>query len=118
MALVEQTTPPGYDDWAKRAKELLSKTTAEQFRVHSGRVDGSEARTVKLGDRVFVVGTRHGVADNRVEEWDGEINEGPEMEGVRTEEERKDQVVWAERQPLESHEKIEWEDEPQLTADQ
>lgn len=117
MALVEQYTPPGYEAWAVKARELVSKN-AEQFRVASGRVDGSEARTVKLGDRIFVVGSKHLAGDERMEEWDGEENEGGELEGIRTAAERADQVIWAERKPLEDHEKIEWEDEPQLTADQ
>ncbi|KAM3538986.1 hypothetical protein ARSEF1564_008102 [Beauveria bassiana] len=117
MALVEQYTPPGYEAWAAKARELV-KNNAEQFRVASGRVDGSEARTVKLGDRIFVVGSRHLPGDERTEEWDGEENEGGELEGIRSPAERADVAVWAERKPLEDHEKIEWEDEPQLTADQ
>lgn len=117
MAIVEAQVPPGYDEWATRAKQLVGKS-AEQFRVNSGRIDGSEARTVKLGNRVFIVGQRHEAKDVRLEEWDGEEDEGGELEGIRTPEERKDQVTWAERKPLEDHEQIEWEDEPQLTADQ
>lgn len=117
MSLVEKTEPPGYTEWAARARELVSKNK-EQFRVASGRVDGSEARTVRLGDRVFVVGAKHAAGDVREEEWDGEEDEGPELEGIRTPAEREDQVIWAERKPLEDHEKIEWEEEPQLTAEQ
>lgn len=117
MSLVEKVIPPGYEEWAVRAKALIAKNP-EQFRVSSGRVDGSEARTVKLGDRVFIVGSKHEEGDPRLEEWDGEEDEGGELEGIRTPAERKDQVVWAERKPLEDHEKVEWEDEPQMTADQ
>ncbi|KAG6017737.1 hypothetical protein E4U54_004268 [Claviceps lovelessii] len=117
MNLVDGFVPAGYDAWAAKAKELISKNP-EQFRVTSGRVDGSEARTVKLGDRVFVIGAKHEAGDVRYEEWDGEADEGGELEGIRTPAERKDQVLWAERKPLEDHEKIDWEDEPQLTADQ
>ena len=117
MGLVEQFIPPGYDEWAVKAKELVKNNQA-QFRVASGRLDGSEARTVKLGDKVFIVGRKHEPGDIRAEEWDGEENEGAELEGIRTAEERKDQVVWAEHKPLEDHEQVEWEDEPQLTADQ
>ncbi|KAG5983851.1 hypothetical protein E4U55_007001 [Claviceps digitariae] len=117
MNVVDRFIPAGYDAWAAKAKELISKNP-EQFRVSSGRVDGSEARTVKLGDRVFIVGTKHEAGDIRYEEWDGETDEGGVLEGIRTPAERSDQVVWAERKPLEHHEKIDWEDEPQLTADQ
>lgn len=117
LGLVEQTVPPGYNEWAAKAKELVSKNP-EQFRVASGRVDGSEARTVKLGNRVFVIGAKHEEGDIRYEEWDGEADEGGELEGIRTPAERRDQVIWAERKPLEDHEKVEWEEEPQLTAEQ
>lgn len=117
MALVEAQVPPGYDAWAVKAKELVGKSS-EAFRVNSGRIDGSEARTVKLGNRIFIVGQRHQEGDVRSEEWDGEADEGGELEGIRTPAERADQVIWAERKPLEDHETIEWEDEPQLTADQ
>lgn len=117
LALVEAQVPPGYEEWAVKAKKLVGDS-AEKFRVNSGRLDGSEARTVKLGDRVFVIGYRHHAEDQRIEEWDGEADEGGELEGTRTLEERKDLVLIAERKPLEDHEKIEWDDEPQLTADQ
>ena len=117
MNIIEKVIPPGYTEWAAKAKALVGKDT-EKFRVNSGRIDGSEARIVKMGDRVFIVGQRHEPRDQREEEWDGEENEGAELEGIRTAEERKGQVVWAERKPLEAEEKIEWEDEPQLTADQ
>lgn len=117
MGLVEAQVPPGYAEWAERAKKLVGDN-ADVFRVNSGRVDGSEARVVKMGDRVFVVGQRHEPGDPRVEEWDGEADEGGELEGVRTLDEKSDLVLLAERKPLEDHEQIEWEDEPQLTADQ
>lgn len=117
MSLVEQTNPPGYKEWADKARALVSKNP-DQFRVASGRVDGSEARTVKLGNRTFVVGYKHEEGDIRSEEWDGEEDEGGELEGIRTPAERQDLATLAERKPLEDHEKVEWEDEPQLTADQ
>lgn len=117
MGLVESVVPPGYEQWSAKAKELVNKNP-QQFRISSGRVDGSGARAVKIGDRVFIVGSRHEPGDIRTEEWNGEEDEGGELEGIRTPEERKSQVVWAERKPLEDHEKVEWEDEPQLTADQ
>lgn len=117
MSLVDAMVPPGHAEWAKKAQELVDKNP-EEFRTTSGRVDGSEARTVKMGNRVFIVGRKHEAGDIRYEEWDGELNEGPELEGIRTEEERQDQALWAERKPLESHDQIEFPEEPQLTADQ
>ena len=72
--LVKQYTPPGHEEWAVRARELV-KNNPEQFRVASGRKDGSEARVVKLGDQVFIVGSKHEHGDIRTEEWDGEGQE-------------------------------------------
>jgi NADH dehydrogenase (ubiquinone) 1 alpha subcomplex subunit 5 len=117
MSIVAAAVPPGYDEWAKKAKEIVGKDK-ELFRVNSGRIDGSEARTVKLGDRVFVLGNRHESKDVREEEWDGEANEGPVLEGARTPAERADQAFLGDRKPLVEHEKVHWEDEPQLTAEQ
>ncbi|EQK97675.1 hypothetical protein G6O67_000300 [Ophiocordyceps sinensis] len=117
MGLVEEASPPGYQEWADKARDLVSKNP-DQFRFASGRVDGSEARTVKFRDRLFVVGSKHEEGDIRYEEWDGEENDGGQLEGIRTVAERKDQATWAERKPLEDHEKVEWKDEPQLTAEQ
>jgi NADH dehydrogenase (ubiquinone) 1 alpha subcomplex subunit 5 len=118
MSLVESLVPPGYEAWSSKARDLVNQTGDSNFRVNSARVDGSEVKTIKMGNRVFVVGTRHDTADPRKEEWDGEINEGPELEGIRTVEERADQAVMADRTPLAAEEKVEWDDEPQLTADQ
>lgn len=72
--LVKQTSPPGHDEWAAKARDLV-KNNPGKFRVASGRKDGSEARTVKLGDRVFIVGSKHEAGDSRIEEWGGEGRE-------------------------------------------
>lgn len=100
MKLVEQVIPPGYEEWTARAKELLRKNP-HQFEAASDRVDGSGARTYKFGNRIFVVGNEHEAGDVRVEEWNGETETGEN----------------AERQNF-NDEKLEWEDEPQLTTEQ
>ncbi|GKT85199.1 NADH-ubiquinone oxidoreductase subunit [Colletotrichum tofieldiae] len=108
---------PGYAEWEKKAEQIV-KEKPEQFRLVSGRVDGSGARTVKLGNRTFVVATQHDAKDVRVEEWDGEKDEGGTLEGPRTEAERKDHQLLADRKDLNDIAKVQWEPEPQLTADQ
>jgi NADH dehydrogenase (ubiquinone) 1 alpha subcomplex subunit 5 len=117
LALVEKLVPPGYEEWAVRAKKLVSDNP-DQFRLASGKVDGSNAHTVRLGNKTFIVGRHQEERDIRYEEWDGEKDEGPELEGMRTEEERKDQVLLGERRALEDHAHVQLEPEPQLTADQ
>lgn len=71
MGLVEQIVPPGYQEWAAKAQALL-KDKPGQFKIESGLKGGSGVKTVKMGDRVFVIGTKHKAADVREEEWDGE----------------------------------------------
>ncbi|KAF0319106.1 NADH-ubiquinone oxidoreductase 29.9 kDa subunit [Colletotrichum sp. SAR11_59] len=117
LALVEATVPPGYEEWETKAEQIV-KEKPEQFRLVSGRVDGSGARTVKLGNRMFVVGKQHEAKDVRLEEWDGEKDEGGTMEGPRTEAERQDHKLLAERKDVNDVAKVQWEPEPQLTADQ
>ncbi|KOS21520.1 NADH-ubiquinone oxidoreductase 29.9 kDa subunit [Escovopsis weberi] len=103
LALVEKTAPPGHEQWAARAKELLSKNNG-RFRVTGGPSEGSGAQVVKLGDRVFVVGIRREAGDVRVQEWNGDEDDNAELDNILT--------------PGEEHEEIEWQDEPQLTAEQ
>ncbi|RCI14113.1 hypothetical protein L249_8123 [Ophiocordyceps polyrhachis-furcata BCC 54312] len=117
ISLVEQMRPHGHQEWATRAREVVKKHP-EYFRVASGSVHGSDAQSLSIGSRMFVVGSKHDIGDVRLEEWNGEENEGGELEGIRTPAERSDQVTWAERHPMEDLDKIEWENEPQLTAAQ
>lgn len=120
MALVEATVPPGYDTWQRENKDLAKALAdnPEGFRVASGRLDGSEGRVVQFGGKTFVVRKQHEEGDIRIEEWDGEADEGPGTEGLRTEEERADQALLAQRKDLGSASTVAWKEEPQLTADQ
>ncbi|KAL7785950.1 ETC complex I subunit conserved region domain-containing protein [Trichoderma ceciliae] len=105
MKLVENFTPPGYEEWTLKAKELM-RQKPHQFEAASDRVDGSGARTYKFGNRIFVVGTEHEARDIRIEEWNGES----EVRGD-------DHIIEPPEQTF-NDEKMEWEDEPQLTAEQ
>lgn len=114
LAVVEAAVPPGYDAWVAKTRQLAAE---HPERVDT--VDGAWAARVEHGGATFVIRKPVKKQDQRYEEWDGEIDEGPELEGPRTEEERKDQAVMAERRPLEEAQRqVEWEPEPQLTADQ
>ncbi|RFU73573.1 dna mismatch repair [Trichoderma arundinaceum] len=105
MNLVEKLVPPGYEEWAAKAKELMRKNP-HQFEAASDRIDGSGARTFKFGNRIFVVGNEHQPGDIRSEEWNGESELG-----------RNDHIIEPAEQTF-NDEKLEWEDEPQLTAEQ
>ncbi|KAL2761255.1 hypothetical protein ACRALDRAFT_2093603 [Sodiomyces alcalophilus JCM 7366] len=120
LAVVESITPPGYDAWKVETNELsrILDLNPEGFRVSSGRVDGSEASFIKLGNKTFVVRKEHEEGDVRLEEWDGEADEGPGAEGLRSQEERANLLVLAERKDLRDASPLQWKEEPQLTADQ
>jgi len=118
LAAVEAAEPAGYADWLARATQLLHRHP-DQFAVErTANIDGAAAWRAERGGSVFLVRRAPPRRDQRDVEWDGEIDEGPELEGTRTAEERADQVLSATRRPLEDREQVEWEDEPRLTAEQ
>ncbi|KAL6881613.1 ETC complex I subunit conserved region domain-containing protein [Trichoderma longibrachiatum] len=106
MSLVEKVVPPGYEEWTAKARELMRKYP-HQFEAASDRADGSGARAVKYGNRVFVVGIAHEAGDVRVEEWNGESQVSSS-----------DVVPDASEHQNINDVKLEWEEEPQLTAEQ
>ena len=133
LALVEATVPPGYDEWAARARRLL-REHPEQFSVEAAATraaTGVSARgspaTVRVdvdddgdgsGGRTFVVARLPEDVDVRYLEWDGEVDEGPEPEGSRTLEERDGMRKIFQRRDIADQDAVEWEPEPPLTADQ
>lgn len=117
MALVEAAVPPGYAEWAERAQKLLAEHP-DEFTVASETVSGATAIKVERGGQAFVVRHIPQEEDMRYQEWDGELDEGPELEGSRTAEEREDLKHIFERRDLGDVEQVQWEPEPQLTADQ
>ncbi|KAI0974578.1 ETC complex I subunit conserved region-domain-containing protein [Xylaria arbuscula] len=120
MAIVEAAVPPGYEEWARRAQKAIDEHP-EQFSIaSSARVDGAKALKVTSAGSVFVHRTDPQHKDIRYEEWDGERDEGEGSEGLRGSEEREHPSLSAayDRKPLEVPDKVEWESEPQLTADQ
>ncbi|KAH8889802.1 hypothetical protein GQ53DRAFT_842685 [Thozetella sp. PMI_491] len=118
LNLVESVVPQGYSEWAEKAAKVVA-SHPEHFEVASStRVDGASANRIVRGGKVFVIRHLPKDADLREQEWDGEINEGPELEGARTAEEREELKLIAERQDLQDIENIDWEPEPQLTAEQ
>ena len=118
MAVVEAAEPPGYKEWVVKAQQIL-KEHPEEFRVSNpSAVDGASIRRIEGLNGSYVFRHEPPEKDERYEEWDGEVDEGPELEGLRTAEERKDQEKLFTRRPLSASRHVEWEPEPQLTADQ
>ena len=118
MSLVESVVPAGYPEWAEKAAKIIS-SHPEQFNVtNASRVNGANATRVEKNGQVFLIRHLPEEMDMREQEWDGEINEGPELEGPRSAEERQEQEVMANRKDLTDVEQTEWTPEPQWTADQ
>lgn len=88
LGIVEKMVPAGHEQWTEKAKKLMEITPAT-FQEAVGLSYRREARTVKLGDQVFVIGTKRALPDERIEEWDGEESGGRQIEdGLSAEEPR------------------------------
>ncbi|KAK4126356.1 hypothetical protein N657DRAFT_567484 [Parathielavia appendiculata] len=118
MALVEAAVPPWYEEWAEKTHKLISEHP-EEFTVASHHsVSGETAVKLERDGKAFVVRHIPPKEDMRYEEWDGEVDEGPELEGSRTLEEKQDLRHIFERRDPSDIEHVHLEPEPQLTADQ
>ncbi len=118
MGIVQAAKPAGYDEWRERATKLLADHPESFGAVAKTGIDGAATWRVEKDGRTFVILDVPDAVDPRLQEWDGEKDEGAEREGIRTAEERADQVLSATRKPLEKGPTVTWEEEPQLTADQ
>jgi hypothetical protein len=54
LALVEAQVPPGYEEWAVKARKLVGES-ADKFRVTSGRIEGIAGREPAFGlDAIWI----------------------------------------------------------------
>lgn len=118
MAIVQSVKPDGYDEWRQRAQKLVAENPGQFGAVAQTSVDGTASWRVDKGGSTFVILDVPDKIDGRLQEWDGERDEGPELEGVRTAEDRADHILSATRKSLEVNTNVAWEDEPRLTAEQ
>ncbi|KAK0735913.1 ETC complex I subunit conserved region-domain-containing protein [Apiosordaria backusii] len=119
LALVEAVVPPGYKEWAEKAREILKKEPERFKTTNTVSNGGLEAAKVQREGQAFVVRQLPSEVDMRYQQWDGEVNDGPELEGSRTQEEMEWHVrVQFERAEAMEQKQIDWEPEPQLTAEQ
>jgi NADH dehydrogenase (ubiquinone) 1 alpha subcomplex subunit 5 len=119
MSIVSAVEPEGYKEWSEKAKNIIAEHP-EVFTTPEGGVDHDGGRHLKVlrDGKVFVRSKVDKVVDDTTEEWDGEENLGPELEGTRTTEERKGQSVLGMERPGDDTKTITWDDEPALTAEQ
>ncbi|KAK4231266.1 ETC complex I subunit conserved region-domain-containing protein [Podospora fimiseda] len=115
LALVEATVPPGYNEWLEKAKAVLKDQPEKFTTISSSTERGAAAAKVASGSQSFLVRELPDTKDERYQEWDGEKDEGPELEGSRTLEEKQDLKLLFVK--ADEHQ-VKWESEPQLTADQ
>jgi NADH dehydrogenase (ubiquinone) 1 alpha subcomplex subunit 5 len=119
-AIVEAVEPPGYKEWAQRAQKIIEENPNEFSIAGGDKLDGARAITIATGGYTFVHRTDPKEKDIRQNEWDGEHDEGEGSEGLRGPEERENSrfdSLYA-RKSLEIPNKIKWDAEPQMTADQ
>ena len=112
LSIVEAAVPPGHAEWHERALEIM-REYPDKFK--EANVNGV---LTKIGDATFLDRQEKPEYDQRLLEWDGEIDEGANTEGLRSAEDKAaDHEALLSREPL-TEEKVEWEPEPQLTAAQ
>ncbi|KUI68745.1 hypothetical protein VM1G_04444 [Cytospora mali] len=117
LSVVEGVKPAGYDEWLAKAKQALDEHPEYFTEVSKKTSDGSHAAGVQRDGRFFVVKKEKPDLDIRHEEWDGEPDDGPELEGPRSAEEKKYQESIFTTDPFEGR-GVDWVDEPKLTAAQ
>lgn len=118
MAIVEAAEPPGYKEWAAKAQKILEENP-EEFSIASDvKIDGAYARTVVSGGKVYLHRHDPVEVDQRDQEWDGELDEGISSQGLKAEKERIVMAQSLDKKPLDLPNKVQWESEPQLTAEQ
>jgi len=127
LAIVEAVEPAGHAEWAEKALKLLE----DQPELLGRRADGTYALEVQRtgGKHGFFIREIRPKRDDRDTEWDGEVNDGPTLEGTRTKEERAGQHemimdmyrLWQEAKKRSAEGTLasaELEPEPKLTAEQ
>jgi NADH dehydrogenase (ubiquinone) 1 alpha subcomplex subunit 5 len=119
LSIISAVEPEGYKEWAENAKQTIAEHP-EVFNTPTGGVDHDEGRHVKetKNEKHFVTSKIEKFVDDTIEEWDGEENLGPELEGTRTTQERKGQSVLGKERPGTDTKSVQWDPEPALTAEQ
>ncbi|MCJ1485551.1 hypothetical protein MMC06_005726 [Schaereria dolodes] len=119
LKIVEAIEPAGYEQWCEAATAQIAEHP-EVFNTPEGGVDhdgGKNKKSVHNG-RTFVTTQLPQETDERIEEWDGEKVEEPELEGTRNTKERADQVLLGRERPGSDTKTVEWKPEPPLEATQ
>ncbi|KAK5255544.1 hypothetical protein LTR16_004508 [Cryomyces antarcticus] len=86
LSIIEAVKPDGYEEWQKRINEQVAENP-EAFSTYGIGVKHEHS------GRQFVTTRAESGADEREEEWDGEMIEAPALEGPRSSKERAGQAA-------------------------
>ncbi|KAL1635958.1 hypothetical protein SLS58_010009 [Diplodia intermedia] len=114
LNIIERIEPAGLKEWEERVQKQIN-ANPDAFEKH-----GVAVRQTADG-RSFVTIRGKPEVDEREEEWDGELDTEPALEGVRTPAEKKGQkhaFGYGRPENLEKAQALRVEKEPSLTAEQ
>ena len=121
LKIVESIKPPGWEEWAEKAKARIAEhpevfNTPEGGVDHEGGTFGKHVKIVRQG-KTFVTTQNQQEVDEQEEEWDGEVGEIV-LEGPRTTAERANLKDIGRMRPGSDQKTVTWEPEPPLEASQ
>lgn len=122
LKIVESVKPPGWEEWAEKAKAKIASNpevfnTPEGGIDHEGGSSGKHVKSIKQG-RTFVTTQNQLEPDEREEEWDGETVGAAVLEGPKSGAESAVLKDIARVRPGSDRKTITWEPEPPLEASQ
>jgi len=119
LNIINSVVPAGFEEWSAKAKKIIAEHP-EVFNTPEGGVDYKKGRHLKetFDGRSFVTTKLDMDIDDIEDEWDGEEDHGPELEGTRSTRDRKGQSVLGMKRPGEDEKQVKWDPEPPLSAEQ
>jgi len=121
MNIVAEVVPEGWKEWNEKAQRTIAEHP-EVFNTPPNTLphDGEKFKKVTHNGQSFVITKPEVGLDDIEDEWDGEDDNGWDLEGVRSAEERKDQGKHDPNRARRGGESkvVELEKEPMLTVEQ
>lgn len=119
MGIISAVIPPGFEEWSAKASQKIADHP-EVFTTTKGGVphDGGKHTLETKNGQTFVSTKVEKGLDDLIDEWDGEQDLGPQLEGTRSTADRKGQKSIGKARPGQDSKQISWDPEPPLTAEQ
>lgn len=117
LKIVNSVVPAGFEEWSAKARKIVEENP-EVFNKPEGEVPYDNGKHLKetFDGRSFVTTKIDDQLDDN-DEWDGEADHGPALEGTRSTAERKKQAPRS-KMPGRDENQIKLDPEPPLTTDQ